>query len=462
METIHVVGIGGSGMLPLAELLLKKGYCVTGSDRLIADPGCLESISPPIRKRLERLTNLGASLYPQDGSGITESTARIVISTAIESTNPDRVQADALNVPVLHRAQELKRQTETGSLIAIAGTSGKSTTAALCAWMLLALDELASFVGGAEILDSTEGIGWTAVHVGDGQWSCIEVDESDKSLLNFHPNLSVILNITRDHHSYQENLAVFQTFCEQTHGPIALNRNDRGCVQLAEGISPERIHWFVPPSARDVTCTRFGMTIALHDETYEAPLMGLHNAENLAAALAVIRLAVPSASGDVLKQAVKTFPGIRRRLHRYGSGEIAVYDDYAHNPEKISALLNALKERYPRLHIVFQPHGYSPLRFHLEGFAQTFSNELREDDRLILLPVYDAGGTTDRSISSQDLADRIESRRVCVACNREDAIEDLKRTAAVGDAIVVTGARDDTLAELAESISKQVTGARPA
>lgn len=457
METIHVVGIGGSGMLPLAELLLKKGYSVTGSDRLIGDPGNLDSLSPPIRRRLKRLTDLGASLFPQDGSGVTQSTARVVISTAIEQSNPDLVQANAFNIPVLHRSEELKNRTSTGNLIAIAGTSGKSTTTALTAWILIGLGELASFVGGAEILDSTEGIGWTAVHVGGGTWSCIEVDESDKSLLHFHPDIAAVLNVTRDHHTYKENLDIFKTFCEQTRGTIILNRNDPGCLQLAETLPKEKIQWFAPPGSADITNTRDGMTVTYRGELYDVSLMGAYNAENLAAALTAVQAALPVASIDAMKTAVKTFPGIRRRMQRYGRGKIAVYDDYAHNPEKIAALLRSLAERYPRTHIVFQPHGFSPLRFHLDGFAKAFSEGLRDSDCLTLLPIYDAGGTTDRSISSQDLADRIEARNVTVAKNREEVIDALQRQTQTGDAVAIAGARDDTLAEFAETIAGRIS-----
>ncbi|MDX9755734.1 MAG: Mur ligase domain-containing protein, partial [bacterium] len=126
-QSIHLVGIGGSGMLPLAELLLKKGQSVTGSDRLLKEQD-LATLAPPIRKRLQRLVDLGAVLVPQDGSGVKATTNRVVVSTAIETTNPDIKAAQTLHIPIVHRAEELSQAIPADHLLAICGTSGKSTT----------------------------------------------------------------------------------------------------------------------------------------------------------------------------------------------------------------------------------------------------------------------------------------------------------------------------------------------
>jgi UDP-N-acetylmuramate--alanine ligase len=451
-QKIHIVGIGGSGMLPLAELLLKKNYRVTGSDRLLKQTP-LESLSPPIQKRLERLRALGAVLFPQDGSAIDHDTQRVVISTAIEAGNPDRVKADQLGIPTRHRAEELSNNINDDSLLAVCGTSGKSTTTAICAWVLLALGDLHSFVGGAEILDSaTGGIGWTAVHVGAGQWSCLELDESDKSLLRFSPRHALILNITRDHHSFEENLDIFLAFCMQVSGNLVLNQNDPGCRKLACLLpNSKKISWFTPPSPDQIQSTKTGITIPWNHGEVHIPLMGRHNAENTSGALALLQAAIPDLDPVVVETSLRGFPGIRRRLHRYGS-TIPVFDDYAHNPEKIEAALQAIQSRYARVFFIFQPHGYTPLRFHLEDFAEVFSRTLREEDQLLLLPVYDAGGTTDRDVSSRDLAARITGKTVALYETREDVVAFLKIGIQADDAVVVAGARDDTLAEFAEWI----------
>ncbi len=460
MESIHLVGIAGSGMLPLAELGLKRGLRMTGSDRLLGKGADWTNVSPPIRKRLDRLNRLGARLYPQDGSGIDSNTARVVISTAIESDNPDWVKAETLAVPIIHRSDELKRQLAPHRLLAVTGANGKSTTTALCAWLLRGVDELACFVGGTEILDtSPTGEGWTSVWLGDGNWACAELDESDKSLLRFEPDIAVILNISRDHHSFEENLDTFEQFAAQVRGTLLLNRSDSGCLKLAERLaSKEKLMWFDPPSEDEVIPTPDGSIVSLDGQEYACPLPGYYNAVNLAAAMSLIRLAAPSASHETLKQAVQTFPGVRRRLQRYGSGPITVFDDYAHNPDKIEALLHCLQARFPRVHLVFQPHGYGPLRFHLDGFAKVFSSTLRPEDRLYLLPIYDAGGTTNRSIASEDLAARIQDRIVYTPSSREELIARLRQDTDPGVVIAVAGARDDTLAELAETIAERLAG----
>lgn len=455
MTQIHLAGIGGSGMLPLAELLLKKGYSVSGSDRLIQDPKHLEHLTPPVLKRMRRLQMLGAVLYPQDGSGITDTTQRLVVSTAIEDSNPEVFAAKQKDIPILHRAKELSSQINQNRLLAVAGTSGKSTTSALCGWMLKSLGELDCFVGGAEILEQNE---WSAVHVGSGEWSCLEVDESDRSLLQFYPEYAVILNITRDHHSYQENVELFLQFANQTQNKVLLNDADEGCQELARQCSqPDKIKWFSPPQPESAKLTQAGVCFEWRSERWDLPLLGKHNADNAAAALSLIQLALPDANESCLQDALRCFPGVRRRLHRYGSGNTAVYDDYAHNPEKLKALLTTLQQHYERVCVIFQPHGYTPLRFHLDETAKVYIESLRDCDVLILLPVYDAGGTTKRDISSHDLKQKIEKENVRVIENRHDVIAFLQQHQPPFNAISTAGARDDSLAEFAETISKSVS-----
>lgn len=454
MAQIHLAGIGGSGMLPLAELLLKKGLQVSGSDRLITDPKQLENLSPPIQKRMKHLQLLGAILYPQDGSGITETTKRLVVSTAIEDTNPEVIAAHAMQITILHRSQELSNQINQSKLLAVAGTSGKSTTSALCGWILKSTGQLECFVGGAEILEEGK---WSAVHVAQGEWSCLELDESDRSLLNFHPQHSVILNITRDHHTYEENIDLFIQFAEQTTGTVLLNSEDSGCQELAEKWnSPEKIQWFTPPANDESKLTPSGVDFHWQEQNWQLPLLGQHNAENASAALSLIKLALPDCKPQDLQNGLKTFPGVRRRLHRYGKGNTAVYDDYAHNPEKIKALLTTLQQHYERVCLIFQPHGYTPLRFHMDETSSVCQSTLRSQDVLILLPVYDAGGTTKRDISSHNLKEKIGRENVYVIEKRDEVIQFLISQDQPFTAISTAGARDDSLAEFAATIAERV------
>ncbi|MDX9754598.1 MAG: cyanophycin synthetase, partial [bacterium] len=379
---------------------------------------------------------------------------RVVVSTAIETTNPDIQAAQTLHIPIVHRAEELSQAIPADHLLAICGTSGKSTTTALTAWLLLAAQELHCFVGGAELLDNTPGgLGWTAVHVGQGRWSCLELDESDRSLLRFAPRHTLILNITQDHHPYEECLALFQQFCAQVTGEFFLNQADPGCQALGQRLDASRVYWFTPPLPEAITQTTEGIAFPYKDRTLYLPLMGVHNAENATGALTMLERVLGSASLDTLSHALQGFPGIRRRMQRAGTSRVPVYDDYAHNPEKVHAAITALQTRFARVWILFQPHGYGPLRFHLDAFAQTFSQTLRQQDHLVLLPVYDAGGTTDRGITSGDLAAQIQTRNPVSVLSRDDILATLPTQVQPGDAILVAGARDDTLTTFADHIA---------
>ncbi|MBD3267256.1 UDP-N-acetylmuramate--alanine ligase, partial [bacterium] len=210
------------------------------------------------------------------------------------------------------------------------------------------------------------------------------------------------------------------------------------------------------PAAEQIEKTGTGIKFSFHGNHYELPLFGRHNAENAVAALSLIDAAIPNAPYDVCYGALKLFPGIRRRMQRHGRGAVPVFDDYAHNPEKIVAAIRALQERYERVCIIFQPHGYGPLRFHLDGFAQAFDEVLRPDDRLFLLPVYDAGGSADRSITTKQLTEKIMHLQTIYVQTRRAILEILQTACQPSDAILITGARDDTLAAFAEETANMV------
>ncbi len=457
--SLHLIGIAGSGMLPLAELLLKQGFMVSGSDRLVQYRDGIESLSPPIRKRLNRLVELGANIFPQDGSGIHEDTHQVIFSTAIEDDNPDLKRAFEFNIPTLHRSEALKNQLENYKLLAITGTSGKSTTTGLAAWLLNSISELGCFISGTELLDSCEGgIGETAVHVSNGAWACAELDESDKSLLRFEPDIALVLNISRDHHTYEENLEIFEAFSRKVKSCLLLNRHDRGCQELASKLDDNaRWQWFDPPANDKIELSDEGSWVKLEGQSFFVPLLGYYNAFNFVTALKAVRTCVPDAPLDIFAEAAACFPGLRRRLQTYGKNAIKVFDDYAHNPEKIDALLLTMQSLFPRVHLLFQPHGYGPLRFHFDGFIDVFLNRMRKADHLYLLPVYDAGGTANRSISSEDLAAKLTSKQARAFSSREEAAVSLKSNVKAEDVVIVAGARDDTLSDWAYQLTRELS-----
>lgn len=412
--TVHLVGIGGVGMSALAQALLDAGGTVTGADRALGGSGARPGV-------LAALARAGVRLFPDDGSGIGPDTARVIISTAVEETNRDLRCARARGIPVVHRAAALAELLAPRRLVAVAGTCGKSTVTAILGHLLAESGFDPVVVNGAQV------VGWDAggtrvgsTRKGTGAYAVAEVDESDKSLVAFKPFAAVVTNASADHYSKAEMDAVFDAFVRGVPGPVIDGRR-----------TP-----MVPSSA--------ARTI---------PLPGEHNAVNAECALRMA--AALGADPARLAAAIRTFPGVERRLQRVGTcGGAVVYDDYAHNPEKLHAMLATLQAAYPKgVAVVWRPHGYAPLRKMLEALAAMFRATLRPCDELLVLPVYDAGGTTDRSLNSDALVARLNASPVRFVEGLEDAETHLRTHAPAFGALVVAGARDPGLPVLARRLA---------
>ena len=395
-------------MSALATALVRLGDEVTGADRTLGTPN------------IRFLESLGVRVFPDDGSGIDESTDEVVVSTAIEETNAGLRRAKELGIPVTHRAAALARALSGHRLVAVAGTSGKSTVTAMLGHVLAecGLDPLC--VNGANVP------GWEgAVRFGRGEYAVAEVDESDKSLVAFSPYAAIVTNASADHYSKEEMDEVFDAFVRECPGPVVDGRSqDLGAGEISEA---------------------------------DTSLPGRHNRQNAALAL---RMALAlGCDEERARAALLSFRGVERRLQRVGDGMPAVFDDYAHNPEKLHAMWTTLAERYPRgVCAVWRPHGYAPLRKMMGALADMFSATVRAQDALLLLPVYDAGGTTDRSVNSDALVREIASR----GNTRVELVGDLD--AAYGwcgahrgefDCFVTCGARDPGLPALARRLGGQ-------
>ncbi len=413
--TVHLVGVGGVGMSALAQALLDAGAAVTGADRALGGgPGARPAV-------LATLARAGVPLFPDDGSGIGPDTARVVVSTAVEETNRDLQRARARGIPVVHRAAALAELLAPRRLVAVAGTCGKSTVTAILGHLLAESGFDPVVVNGAQV------VGWDAggtrvgsARKGTGAYAVAEVDESDKSLVAFRPYAAVVTNASADHYSKAEMDAVFDAFVRGAPGPVVDGRR-----------TP------IVPSAVART----------------VPLPGEHNAVNAECALRMA--AALGADPARLAAAIRTFPGVERRLQRVGTcGGAAVYDDYAHNPEKLHAMLTTLQAAYPKgVAVAWRPHGYAPLRKMLEALAAMFRAALRPCDELLVLPVYDAGGTTDRSLNSDALAARLNASPVRLVEGLEDAEAHLRTHAPAFGALVVAGARDPGLPVLARRLA---------
>lgn len=412
--TVHLVGIGGVGMSALAQALLDAGGTVTGADRALGGSGARPGV-------LAALARAGVRLFPDDGSGIGPDTARVIVSTAVEETNRDLRCARARGIPVVHRAAALAELLAPRRLVAVAGTCGKSTVTAILGHLLAESGFDPVVVNGAQV------VGWDAggtrvgsTRKGMGAYAVAEVDESDKSLVAFKPFAAVVTNASADHYSKAEMDAVFDAFVRGVPGPV---------------IDGRRTPMVPSAAARTI------------------PLPGEHNAVNAECALRMA--AALGADPARLAAAIRTFPGVERRLQRVGTcGGAVVYDDYAHNPEKLHAMLATLQAAYPKgVAVVWRPHGYAPLRKMLEALAAMFRATLRPCDELLVLPVYDAGGTTDRSLNSDALVTRLNASPVRFVEGLEDAETHLRTHAPAFGALVVAGARDPGLPVLARRLA---------
>lgn len=412
--TVHLVGIGGVGMSALAQALLDAGGTVTGADRALGGSGARPGV-------LAALARAGVRLFPDDGSGIGPDTARVIVSTAVEETNRDLRCARARGIPVVHRAAALAELLAPRRLVAVAGTCGKSTVTAILGHLLAESGFDPVVVNGAQV------VGWDAggtrvgsTRKGTGAYAVAEVDESDKSLVAFKPFAAVVTNASADHYSKAEMDAVFDAFVCGVPGPV---------------IDGRRTPMVPSAAARTI------------------PLPGEHNAVNAECALRMA--AALGADPARLAAAIRTFPGVERRLQRVGTcGGAVVYDDYAHNPEKLHAMLATLQAAYPKgVAVVWRPHGYAPLRKMLEALAAMFRATLRPCDELLVLPVYDAGGTTDRSLNSDALVARLNASPVRFVEGLEDAETHLRTHAPAFGALVVAGARDPGLPVLARRLA---------
>ena len=424
LDVTHLIGIGGVGMSALAQTLLDRGCVVSGADRQIAAPD-----APPPTPVLRALAAQGVALFPDDGSGVGAETARVIVSTAIEDTNPGLRKAQAAGIPVVHRAAALAEALSGRKLVAVAGTCGKSTVTAILGHVLTVCGFDPVVVNGAQIAGWDEnGTRVGSVRKGAGEYAVAEVDESDKSLTAFSPYAAIITNASADHYSKEEMDAVFDAFMRDVPGPIIDGR-------VTAGASAEAVAGL--------------------------PMPGAHNRAN--ARLALAMACALGADPVQAAAALASFPGVERRLQRIGSllrgdRQVAVYDDYAHNPEKLHAMWTTLADAFPRgVAVVWRPHGYGPLRKMLEPLAAAFRDVMRPQDALVLLPVYDAGGTADRSVNSDALAARLvdASGTVALVQDLEGAEAYLRARADAFGAIVTAGARDPGLPVLARRLAEK-------
>lgn len=453
------VGIGGSGMLPLAQILQSRGAQVAGSDRSRDQGRTLEKFAA-----LERA---GFALHPQDGSGIVSADQVMVASAAIEDSVPEIARANALGCLRLTRAELNSILFNTsGAGIAVAGTSGKSTVTGMLGWILHRAGRDPTIMNGAAMKNFARPDAPPASAVAGGRALYVsEVDESDGSIALYRPAVGVLLNVSLDHMGMDELRALFADYLVRSRIAV-VNADDAEAVALLRharqaitfGIEQPRAQiGVVPGSIAEAPTRQAALVVDRHDGSEHALRLMLPGRHNLANALAAI--AGAAAAGvpvAVAVEALVDFAGLARRFDIVGTSPsgITVIDDFGHNPEKCAATLRTLKAHPGRVIAFFQPHGYGPLRQMGAEMAETFARELGPEDRTILCdPVY-FGGTTDRSEGSEKVVERILAAggRAEHVPIRADAGARIAELARPGDRIVIMGARDDSLSSFAAEL----------
>jgi UDP-N-acetylmuramate--alanine ligase len=448
-------------MSGLALVTRALGAQVTGSDRAESS-------------YMERLRAAGIEPYLGHDADQVPADAEVVVSTAVPGDNPELVRARERGQTVIHRGELLAELCSQRRLLAVAGTHGKTTTAAMCVWALRGIGADAAFFLGGELLGAGPGgepanAGW-----GEGDWVVAEADESDASFLKLRPEIAAITNLELDHHSRWRSLAelaeAFAAFVAParamvTGADVRLpgqegQRVVRFALEAAPGQSAPKADLLATEiSAAPDGGSRFRAQGADIDAEVVLRVPGRHNIANALAALGGLSLA--GFDAEACARALRDFPGVSRRFEFKGERNGArIYDDYAHHPTEVSATLEAARELGPRrLIAAFQPHLYSRTK----ALAAEFGVALAAADEVAVLDVYPAreepvgrlAGVSGLMVADQ-AADRARGGRVWWLPTAETAVEALGPRLEEGDLLITIGAGD--IYKLAEAL---VDGAEP-
>jgi UDP-N-acetylmuramate--alanine ligase len=437
IQNIHFVGIGGSGMSGIAEVLITLGYAVTGSDAKASEA-------------TRRLMGMGARVFVGHRAEQVAGVHVVVTSTAVQPDNPEVLEAHARKIPVIPRIEMLAELARLKYTIAVGGTHGKTTTTSLISLVLNGGGVDPTVVVGGRM----HNLG-TGARVGRGEYLVAEADESDGSFLKLAPTVAVVTNIDDDHLDYWGTIphlvAGFEQFVNKVpfYGRVILGVDDEGSQKILNKIRRPLITYGVAADAdiqaRDIRPGSDTTVFSVY--RHDTPLgeirwsaSGRHNVINSLAAVAVgLELDIPF---PTIAEALASFQGVGRRLEFKGErGDVAVMDDYGHHPTEIKATLQALKEKFPtrRAIVVFQPHRYSRTRLLAEEFATCFS----QADVVGVLDIYGAGETPVPGVTSDWLAERIRAQgRPVTRLPAGDGPALLREMVHPGDVVLTLGAGD--------------------
>jgi UDP-N-acetylmuramate--alanine ligase len=440
---ISFSGIGGSGVSAIACFMADKGHTIAGSDRSFDDNS--ENLLRTI------LRSKGITIVPQDGNGIDRSIDLVVFSTAVEHDMPEFTKAVSLNIPIKTRPEYLAELSAEYKTIAVAGTSGKSTAAGMLAFLMNRLKMEPNFIGGGRVKQFKTELNPGNSLAGDSTILVIEACESDGTITSYIPEHLILLNLQLDHNTIDVTAEMFKTIISNTREMLLINADDEN-LNL---ISPKNAITFSIDSsskyrAMDIFLKPLSTDFSVNGAHFSLSLPGRHNLYNSLSCIAILsEMGIPL---KYIANVLHEFHGIERRFDIHLDNErYLVIDDYAHNPHKISSLMQAMKNIRKGVCYIFQPHGYGPTRMMKNEYIEAFVQNLDDSDHLILLPIFYTGGTAKKDISSHDLADGIrdKGKSVEVIEKRENVLKILPQW----DTYVIFGARDETLSEFSRKIA---------
>lgn len=436
---IHFVGIGGIGMSGIAEILVRLGYTVTGSD-LKASANT---------RRLEELGCKVAIGHAAENIGDTDV---VVTSSAVNGKNPEVAAAKKSGIPIIPRAEMLAELMRLKYSIAVAGAHGKTSTTSITAAIL----EKGGFDPTVVIGGVLKSKGTNAMH-GLGDFIIAEADESDGSFLKFSPSIAIITNIDREHLDHYGSLAAikkaFVQFTERVpfYGLSILCMDNESVQEILPELTGRYTTYGLNTradyQARGISFegSRSTFSVYHHDELLgeiTLNLPGVHNVSNCLAGIAAAREI--GIDFPMIKCALENIEGVKRRLEKKGEKNgVMVVDDYGHHPTEIKTTLLAVRESWPekRIVAVFQPHRYTRTRDLFDEFTRAFYNT----DTLKILPIYAASEEPIDGVDSRSLGEMIEKRghEDVGCCNSfDEVLDNLEETLEEGDILLTLGAGD--------------------
>jgi len=444
------IGVAGVGMSAIAQYLQGIGKNVSGSDRYFHPD--------EYNKTREQLENEGIKCFLQDGSGITAETDLVVVSTAIEDTVYEVKKAKELGIPIIKRSQLLAMIAKSKKTVAVAGTSGKSTTSAMLFQILLDAGLEPSIISGAGLTSIIKQGKIGNAYVGKGDWLIIEADESDGSVVQYEPEIGLLLNVDKDHQEIDELIELFTIFKNNTKSLYIVNQSNALAKTLSTNVNNDfGFETEAGFTAKNFKQEGFKLSFEIDNQEFTMNAIGQHTVENATAAVAVA-----NQIGVDLKtcaESLSKYEGIYRRHQILGQKNgVWVIDDYAHNPAKCAASIKACQPLAEKVVAWFQPHGYGPTRFLRNDFVEEISNTLRENDEIWMSEIFYAGGTAVKDISANDLIKDIKAKgkKAFFVEDRNQFLETVKPSLSQNSVLLLMGARDPSLEEFCKDLYEKL------